>query len=169
MKRQTTMSHNKRNTNRKMFRTPVPQKSNVVMCVKESVLRKLRVSSTPTPRPLYATQHWTQRARGTQQPVCILFARVHWCCELYSVNSLLERGQRPLTYSLAKQECTSVRRTWSKTPDIFIGQTRLQERTHVCGMPEAINNRLIPLILTHLYESWCKNQTNATSPYFCLD
>ena len=49
-------------------------------------------------------------ARGTQQPVCMWVVRVHWCCEVYSVNSLLECGQSP--------------------PDIFIGQTRVHERTH---------------------------------------
>ena len=36
---QTSMSHNNRNTHKQMFRTPVTQKLNVGMCVKESVLR----------------------------------------------------------------------------------------------------------------------------------
>ena len=109
MKWQTSMSHNNRHTDKTMFRTPVPPKFNVGMCMQDSVLRNLRASSTLTLRPLYATQHWKYGVRGTQQPVFIWLVRVHWCCELYSVNSLLECGQRPLTHSLDKQACTSVR------------------------------------------------------------
>ena len=37
--------------------TPVPPNFNVGMCLKESVLRSLRVSSELTLRPIYATQH----------------------------------------------------------------------------------------------------------------
>ena len=52
-----TRSHNKQNTNKQMFQTPAPQKFNVGMRVKESVLHNLRASSDLTLPPSYATQH----------------------------------------------------------------------------------------------------------------